>query len=324
MGAFLWHLFSSSALFILGLYHMVSATLHYLRSNNNNNNNNKSSSYSAKPYHPLSLPGSNCSNCSNWGWASPRLPLYLILATLLISSARHLFLSTLSDPLLLGGTPVHRLTSLHSSALLFLFFLLSLSLLLPLPFPPNFFFATASALFFLLSSASSASASLQTSHLQAACSSISSRVSALSSLLSFILACNPKLFIIDLALAASLSLQGLWVLQTGLSLYVDAFIPEGCHRLLDVTSGVEGSTRCDLDDSRFRAAAILDLAFVFHVMFLMLIVALTYALLAAKTTTFGISSSSSSSSSPAVAAAYQPLPTTNNHVQMKTLAGTQA
>ncbi|KAK9113315.1 hypothetical protein Syun_020112 [Stephania yunnanensis] len=221
--------------------------------------------------------------------------------------------------------PLHRLTSLHSSALLFLFFLLSLSLLLPLPFPPNFFFASASALFFLLSSASSASASLQTSHLQAACSSISSRVSALSSLLSFILACNPKLFIIDLALAASLSLQGLWVLQTGLSLYVDAFIPEGCHRLLDVTSGVEGSTRCDLDDSSFRAAAILDLAFLFHVMFLMLIVALTYALLAAKTTTrFGISSSSSSSSSPAVAAAYHPLSTTNNHVQMKTLAGTQA
>ncbi|KAK9088286.1 hypothetical protein Scep_027368 [Stephania cephalantha] len=48
---------------------------------------------------------------------------------------------------------------------------------------PNFFFSSASALFFLLL---------------------------------FILACNPKFFIIDLALAASLSLRSL---QTGLSFY---------------------------------------------------------------------------------------------------------
>ncbi|KAK7842276.1 hypothetical protein CFP56_014149 [Quercus suber] len=33
---------------------------------------------------------------------------------------------------------------------------------------------------------------------------------------------------------AAFCLQGLWVLQTGLSLYVEAFIPERCHELLDV------------------------------------------------------------------------------------------
>ncbi|KAF8391126.1 hypothetical protein HHK36_023427 [Tetracentron sinense] len=31
--------------------------------------------------------------------------------------------------------------------------------------------------------------------------------------------------------------------QTGLSLYVEAFIPEGCHRVLDMVSGVEGLTK---------------------------------------------------------------------------------
>ena len=65
----------------------------------------------------------------------------------------------------------------------------------------------------------------------------------------------------DVGLGASMSLQGLWVLQTGLSLYVEVFIPEGCHKLLDVVSGVEGSTKCDKDESRFRAVAILDLVF---------------------------------------------------------------
>ncbi|KAF2325773.1 hypothetical protein GH714_040383 [Hevea brasiliensis] len=43
---------------------------------------------------------------------------------------------------------------------------------------------------------------------------------------------------------------GLWVLHTRLLLYVEAFIPKGCHWLLDVVSGVEGSTKCDMDESR--------------------------------------------------------------------------
>ncbi|XP_028125169.1 uncharacterized protein LOC114322107 [Camellia sinensis] len=76
--------------------------------------------------------------------------------------------------------------------------------------------------------------------------------------------CHPRLFVADLALGASLCLQGLWVLQTGLSLSVAAFIPEGCHKLLDVVRGVDGSTKCDLDDSKLRAVAILDLMFVLH------------------------------------------------------------
>ncbi|XP_028127370.1 calcium-binding protein LPS1-alpha-like [Camellia sinensis] len=76
--------------------------------------------------------------------------------------------------------------------------------------------------------------------------------------------CHPRLFVADLALGVSLCLQGLWVLQTGLSLSVAVFIPEGCHKLLDVVRGVDVSTKCDLDDSKLRAVAILDLMFVLH------------------------------------------------------------
>lgn len=109
-------------------------------------------------------------------------------------------------------------------------------------------------------------------------------------------------------------MQGLWELQTGLSLYVEAFIPEGCHKLLDVVSGVEGSTKCDLDESRLRAVAILDLVFVVHAMFVVIIVMLTYALVAK---TVGMKRLGS----------YEALPTNaadSNHIQMKALTGTQA
>lgn len=183
-----------------------------------------------------------------------------------------------------------------------------------LPLPPDLFFAFASAIFFLHYSVSDGAASVQTSDLQAKCDSLSARVSALASLMCLILACQPKLFIAEVGLGASLCLQGLWVLQTGLSLYVEAFIPEGCHKLLDVVSGVEGSTKCDLDESRLRAVAILDLVFVVHVMFVIIFVMLTYAVVAKSV---GVRRPGS----------YEPLPANasdSNHIQMKALAGTQA
>ena len=106
------------------------------------------------------------------------------------------------------------------------------------------------------------------------------------------------------------------MLQTGLSLYVEAFIPEGCHRLLDVVNGVEGSTKCDLEESRLRAVAILDLAFLIHVMFVLLIVIVIYAVIARAV---GVRRGGSYEALPAAAAGGE-----NNHIQMKALTGTQA
>ncbi|CAN1126570.1 hypothetical protein LINPERPRIM_LOCUS5896 [Linum perenne] len=303
MAGLFYQILSSSALISLGLYHLISSARSYLKS---------PQSYAAKPFHPF--PNSSSSSRLRY------LPLYLLILFLLVAFAHQTLISSDSDPLLKGRTPVHRFTSLQSAAVLFLFLLLTLALLLSdstsfLPLPPDLFFALASAFFFLTYSVSSSSASVQTSDLQAKCDSVSAQISALASLLCLVLAFQPRLFLADIGLGAAVCLQGLWVLQTGLSLYVEAFIPEGCHRLLDVVSGVEGSTKCDLEDSRLRAVAILDLAFLLHVMFVVITVLVVYALVARSV---GVKRSGSS---------YEALPTTAsdvNHVQMKALSGTQA
>lgn len=300
MAALIYEIFSSSALLSFGLYHLISTTRNYLKS---------PPSYTAKPHHPFSSSSSN---------RFKHLQLYLLILCLLIAFIHQTLISYDSDPLLKGRTPVHRFTSLQSAALFFLFFILSVSLLLSestslLPLPNDLFFALASALFFLQFSVSSSVASFQTSDLEAKCDSVSAQISLAIAFLCLILAFQPRLFIADVGLAGAICLQGLWVLQTGLSLYVEAFIPEGCHRLLDVVSGVEGSTKCDLDESRLRAVAILDLMFVLHVTFVVLIVIVTFAVVAK---TNGVRRLGS----------YEALPTStdSNHIQMKALSGTQA
>ncbi|CAI9111652.1 OLC1v1011935C1 [Oldenlandia corymbosa var. corymbosa] len=307
MAGLLYHVFSSSSLLSLGLYHLISTTKNHLKSPRD---------YSAKPYHPFPL-----------YHRLRHLQLYLLILFLLVAFFHQTIISSDSDPLLKGRTPVYRFTSLQSAAVIFLFFLLSIALLLSEstsllpPLPSDLFFGVASAIFFLHYSVSTASASVQTSDLQAECDGVSAKISALSSVLCLVLACHPKLFVADAGLAASLCLQGLWVLQTGLSLHVDAFIPEGCHKLLDVVSGVEGSTKCDLDDSKLRAIAILDLVFLVHVTFVVIIILVTYAAVA-KMVGGGIRGFGS----------YEALPTVefnqsihnNNHIQMKALSGTQA
>lgn len=301
----MYQVFSSSSLISLGLYHLVSTTRHFLKSPRD---------YSAKPFHPFSL-SSNSSAPSRLRL----LPLYLTVSCLLIAFLHQAVISGEADPLLKGHSPVYRFTSLQSAGVIFLFFILSIALFLSenttlLEIPPDLFFGLAAAFFYLQYAVSTDQAAVQSSDLQAKCDSLSARVSALSSILCIILACFPRLFIADVGLGASVCLQGLWVLQTGLSLYVEAFIPEGCHRLLDVVSGVESSTKCDLEDSKLRAIAILDLAFVIHVMFVMIILFVVYAIVSK---TVGVSRRFGS---------YEALPNVadSNHIQLKTLSGTQA
>lgn len=79
-------------------------------------------------------------------------------------------------------------------------------------------------------------------------------------------------------------------------------------------SGVEGSTKCDLEESKIRAVAILDLAFVVHVIVVVVLVFLVYFVVSK---VVGVSKRFGS---------YEPLPNAadTNHVQLKTLSGTQA
>ncbi|KAG4912946.1 hypothetical protein JHK84_053399 [Glycine max] len=81
---------------------------------------------------------------------------------------------------------------------------------------------------------------------KAKCLSVSASLSQLSTLLCLLLPALPRLFPVDVTLSAAFCLRGL-------SLYTDALIPEGDHRLLDVSSSVEGSTQCNLDESKLRA-----------------------------------------------------------------------
>ncbi|KAF2537456.1 hypothetical protein F2Q68_00022810 [Brassica cretica] len=270
MGGMLYKLFASASLLTLGLYHLVCTFFHVLKS---------PQSYAAKPFYPLPRVSGNNNRLQ-------KLPLIILILSLSVAFLHQTLISFYSDPLVKGSTPVHRFSSLNSAAVFLLFLLVAVYLLLSesasslVPLPSDLLFALASGGFFLHYSAATASASIQTSDLQAHCDSLSARVSALCSLLCLLLACRPRLFVADAALAASVCLQGLWQLQTGLSLYVDGFIPEGCHRLLDVSGGVEGSTQCDIQESKLRAVSVLDLMFTVHVVLVVILLFVTYTMVA--------------------------------------------
>ncbi|XP_074309220.1 uncharacterized protein LOC141643806 [Silene latifolia] len=291
MSSLLYQLFTSTTLTTLSLYHLTTSIHTYLKS---------PTTFQSKPYHPLPLSQTSTSPHLR------RLPLYLTSLSLLISFLYHLLSSTLTSPLF----PNHPYLSLTSS-LTCLLFLLSLLL----PFPNSLSFASASAAFYLLSLTPATAPSLS-SHLYA----LSSRVSLTSAAFSLLLALNPRLFLADVALSGSVFLQGLWAFQTGLSLYVDAFVPEGCHKLLDVVGGVEGSTKCEVDEARVRAVAILDLMFVVYVVVVVLVVFVVYAVVGK---VIGVGNRRLGS--------YEALPNVAvdggagaGHVQLKALSGNQA
>lgn len=294
MSGILYQIFTSTGLISLGLYHLTTTIFHHLKS---------STTFSAKPYHPL--PFSTRHHFRH-------LPLFLTSFSLLISALHHLFSAVSPDPLL----PAHSLYSVHSAAISLLFLVVAVSLLVP-SLPHDVSFAAAAAAFYLLSASDSSRAAVDTSGLESHLLSLSSRVSVISSLLSLTLAILPRIFVADVALSGSVILQGLWALQTGLSLYVDAFIPEGCHKLLDVVGGVDGSTKCEIDESRLRAVAILDLMLCVYVFVVVVIVFAVYAIVAKVT---GVSIRRFGS--------YEALPNAvvvdGGHVQLKTLSGTQA
>ncbi|XP_062181821.1 uncharacterized protein LOC133886106 [Phragmites australis] len=74
---------------------------------------------------------------------------------------------------------------------------------------------------------------------------------------------SPALFVAEAALACAGAVGGLWAAQSGLSLYVDACVPAGCHRLLD-SGAAAPATRCDVEEAGLRAVAVMDLALSVH------------------------------------------------------------
>ncbi|XP_008797089.1 uncharacterized protein LOC103712363 [Phoenix dactylifera] len=319
MAVLVYHIFAFFALSSYGLYHLISATRAHLKHPSPSSSSSATrgaaaaaGDYSAHPYYPLPLP-------PHRHHLLRHLPLYLAAISLLIAIAHYAFLSPAAAD---GRSPVHRLAALQSAAALLLFLLLAAAtLLLPHPLTPDLLFLLASLAFALLSAASAHSAAAyQTSDLQAKCDSLSATVSAASAAACLALALHPRFFTAELALAGAIVLQGLWSLQSGLSLYVDAFIPDGCHCLLDVPAG--SATRCDVEDSRLRAAAILDLAFVLHAALVAAVAVLVYAVVSRASVAVGGLGRRFNGGS------YEALPTSSStgavgdldHVQMKQLA----
>ncbi|KAK8938940.1 hypothetical protein KSP39_PZI011389 [Platanthera zijinensis] len=257
MAVLLYHTFAFLALFSYGIYHLVCATRSFFKPTSSSARSAVAGTgdYISRPYYPLLLP-------CHVHHLLRHFPLYLALFTLIISISYHASLSSASP---------NSFSSLHTSASLVFFLLLTIALFLPIQLAPDLIFLLAAVGFSLLALASSA---YKPSDLQSKCDSVSSSISALCAAFSVALAFYPRLFVAEFALAASISLQGLWSLQTGLALYVERFTPEGCHRLLEVT---DGSIRCELDESRIRAAALLDLAFVLHTTFVSVIAVAVYA-----------------------------------------------
>lgn len=95
-----------------------------------------------------------------------------------------------------------------------------------------------------------------------------------------LLALRPKLFLVDVVLCMGIILQGTWLFQIGLYLYVEDYIPQGCHYRLDLPTGIDGSTVCDVEVSRIRAVALMNLAFNFHVIMVVCFSVLMFALVA--------------------------------------------
>ncbi|KAJ0988714.1 hypothetical protein J5N97_007070 [Dioscorea zingiberensis] len=208
------------ALGIYGVYHIISATRSHLK--HTSRGTTLSGDYTARPYYPLPLH-------SHRHHLLRHLPLYLGIITLSISIV-HLSFSS---------SGAQRFPSLSSAAaLLLLLILLPVAALSSNSAPPDLLFLLASVAFALLSSSSFRFASsFPPADLQSKSSSISAIISAASAAASLSLALSPKLFVSEFFLAASIFLKGLWFFVSGLFLYVETFIPEGCHSLIDLPDG---------------------------------------------------------------------------------------
>jgi hypothetical protein len=71
-------------------------------------------------------------------------------------------------------------------------------------------------------------------------------------------------FVAEAGLACVGAVGGLWAAQTGLTLYVDECVPAGCHRLLEAGRATAPATRCEVEEARLRAVAVMDLALSVH------------------------------------------------------------
>ncbi|EFJ10739.1 hypothetical protein SELMODRAFT_127549 [Selaginella moellendorffii] len=245
-------------LIAIGFWHQLRAISTYIRSPRD---------YSARLWHPVAgLRG-----------RIKHLELYILLLALPIAIVYELAASTDFQALLQIGAPNTRVVDFQRAAMLlgFLFLVVVLlvsdtTLWLPLP---------AEAAFLLSAVAFGIEWMVLSQHgqdLEGKCNAILSNLAAACSISAALLAWKPTAILADLVLTESILLQGSWLVQSGLTLFVKSFTPEGCHQLLDLPRGVGGSTKCDLEEARARAFSLVDLAFICHLLVAMVVSSLLY------------------------------------------------
>lgn len=241
--------YASVPLILVSLWHAICSCRSYARS---------SSLFYARTWHPL-----------------PRLRYGELLAELLVLAGATAYHAISVSRMQTGSTS--QILGFQQLLMLFFFMgVLFLSLVSEatqaLPLPPDANFLLLGVAFSVECFVALCSASDLQFVLELECFRIVGAVAAFSAFTCFLLAWRPSSFLVSITFSASLALQGSWLLQLGFSLYLDKFLPEGCHRLSN------GYTQCDIDVSKLRAVAIMDLAFIIHVLVVMFVFAFVYSL----------------------------------------------
>ncbi|XP_047053672.1 uncharacterized protein LOC124659903 [Lolium rigidum] len=169
----------------------------------------------------------------------------------------------------LAALPFPFLPVAPTSRLLPFLILPPLLLPLPLPFlhlPPLTPLFLSLPLLLLARAAGLLAAAFPASDLQAHALSVAALLLAAAGAASLLAALSPPRtahhFLAQTAFAFAGTVGGLWALQTGLTLYVDACVPVGCHRLID--AALAPATRCDVEDARLQGVAVMDLMLSVH------------------------------------------------------------
>lgn len=265
MGTFTGHIVPAFFFCFLGLWHLLSGSINYLRFPRE---------YCARAWQPLPFVAGRLRS----------LELYIILVAIPFAIFYELGISTGFRPLEDGVIPLYRVATFQHSIVLTMFWVFAFLVLvsettqfLPLPVEIPFVLVGMS---FLMEFIVIFEEAAQNSGLEGKLYICLVFIVGISAVCAFLLAWNPRAFFVDFLFSMALLLQGTWLFQIAFSLYVEKFIPEGCHRLLDLPGGVNGSTQCDLEDARLRAMELMGFALNCHVVLVVLFSVLTLGLVA--------------------------------------------
>lgn len=265
MGTLVGHIVPSLVLVAVGLWHLLSVFTNYAKAPRE---------YVARAWHPATwLPN-----------RGKHIELYLLVVFIPVAIFYELGISTNFQAIVDGAIPKNRVTSFEHSTTLIMFWIFAVVVLVSettaaLPFPSDAPFLF-SSMAFGLECLSVTHEAARNQGLESQCNLLLAYIAGLCAVASGLLALRPKLFLVDVVLCMGIILQGTWLFQIGLYLYVEDYIPEGCHYRLDLPTGIDGSTVCDVEVSRIRAVALMNLAFNFHVIMVVCFSVLVFALVA--------------------------------------------